>query len=258
MSRSWGRYLKSTVVFAVAGAAIAPGCAKNDESIYIAGVLAPASTRTNGACSYSNDPTQARLFTSLLDVGVRDDYIAVILVANQMIPRGDPLAPRAESNRIHIDGAVIRVTDLNGNDLVPSYTTYSTGAVADPQNNNTPGFLSVGVPIIDGNTVNHFKTIIPQDRKTTQQVLVQIRAFGKTLGGVDVESGEYQHVMNICNGCIVNFPKGSSTTAPPMPADCKVPFDPTAAAGAQLPCFTGQDEPVNCQLCSQRPACQPP
>ncbi len=248
-----------------------PACAKNDESIYIAGVLAPSATRTSGACTYTNDPTQGRLFASVLDVGVRDDYEAVLLVANDMIPRGEPSAPRAESNRIHINGAVVRVTAPGGDDIVPSFTTFASGDVADTQNNGNPGFLAVGVPIIDGNTAAGFRTgklpdgtpvnaafTVPvADHVTQREVIVIIRAFGKTLGGLDVESGEFQHVMKICNGCLVSFATGTDPAQQPQP-NCFKAIDPAQVnAGATLPCFTGQDEGVDCHLCSNtRDACK--
>jgi hypothetical protein len=266
MSRSWGRHLLSFVVVSIAGAAMAlPACAKNDESIYIAGVLAPSQTRQNGGCTYTNDPTQPRLFDSVLDVGIRDDYLAVLIIANDMIPRGDPNAPRAESNRIHINGAVIRVTAPGGGDLVPSYTTFSSGDVLDTQNNGNPGFQSVGVPIIDGNTANAFRTpgaidpnfaVATADHVTQKEVLVIIRVFGKTLGGLDVESGEFQHVLKVCNGCLVNYAAGNDPVQMPQP-NCLKPVDPTQTSSTTLPCFVGQDEPVDCRLCNAtRPACK--
>ena len=256
MSRSWGRHLLTAVFVGIAACALTPACAKNDESIYIAAVLAPAATRTNGACQWTNDPTQTRLFNSLFDVGVRDDYEAVLLIANQMIPRQDPAAPRVESNAIHIDGAVIRVTDPNGNDVVPSFTSFTSGAVALTQNNGNPGYLSVGVPIIDGNTAANLRTQVPQDRVTQKEFLVQIRVFGKTLGGVDVESGEYQQPLKVCNGCLVSF-AGADDPNPMLPQpNCLKPLDSTATTS--LPCFNGQDEVALCQLCQGKPACKPP
>lgn len=261
MSRSWGRHLSSFVVLGLAVAAFAPGCAKNDESIYVAGVLAPSQNRINGACQYTDDPTQSRLFSSLLDVGVRDDYQAVLLVANQMIPRGDPLDPRAESNKIHIDGAVIRVTNPDGSEVAPSFTTFSSGFVINTQNNGNPGFTSVAVPIIDGNTANVLRGLVPPDKSTEKEILVFIRAFGKTLGGVDVESGEYQHPMRVCNGCLIYYPESARDPASPVQPNCSKGLDPTATQStAATPCFPGQDELTSCQYCQSaaHPLCTPP
>ena len=49
-----------------------------------------------------------------LDIGVADNYYAVLLVGNQLIPRSDPQNNRAESNRVHINGAIVRVTETDG------------------------------------------------------------------------------------------------------------------------------------------------
>jgi hypothetical protein len=258
MSRSWGRHLVSFFVIGLAAAAFAPGCAKNDESIYIAGILAPSANRTNGSCTYTDDPTQARLFSSLLDVGVRDDYIAVMLVGNQMIPRGDPLDPRAESNKIHIDGAVVRVTTPDGNEVAPSFTSFSSGAVINAQNNGNPSFSSVGVAIVDGKTATALRGLVAPGNE--QEFLVTIRVFGKTLGGVDVESGEFQHPLRVCQGCLVFFPESARDPSATVQPNCLKPRDPTATTtGSATPCFDGQDEATSCQSCQdgKHPACVP-
>src|SRR5690349_18291684 len=105
MKRILGRVVVVCAAAVVIGAA-APACVENDQSIFIRAVLAPSTNRQNGACIYTNDPQQTVSLNGKLDVGIRDNYFAIALVGNQMIGRGDPASARAESNRVHLNGAV--------------------------------------------------------------------------------------------------------------------------------------------------------
>jgi hypothetical protein len=250
------------VAVGAAAVAVAPGCAKNDESIYVQAVLAPSTSRTNG-CTYTNDPTQPTLGESTLDVAIRSDYIAVLLVANQMIPRGDPTDPRTESNKIHINGAVVHVTTVDDIEVSPEFTSYSSGQVIVTQNNGNPGFAAISVAIADGRTADAFRNspnkdaiAVPPDLKTFKEFKVMIRVFGKTLGGVDVESGEYQHIMKVCNGCLIKF-----DAVDPATGVCSLNASAAPAAGgaaSQPPCFDGQDEKTSCTACIANPICKKP
>jgi len=257
MKRILGRVV-SIVAVAIVASAAAPACATNDESIYIRAVLAPPSTKQNGQCVFTNDPQQAALFEGLLDVGVRDSYTAVLHVGNQMIARGDPNAPRAESNRIHINGAVIRVTDPNNNALAGcpkdcEFTSFADGAVADPQTANTPSFIAASLIAIDEPTANTIAGIVTGPSSTTL-VIANIKVFGKTLGGVDVESGEFRFPIRACNGCSVKF---TNADYAPRPPTCARDVNATASASTEGGCFVGQDAPTNCEDCLDRLVCKP-
>ena len=255
MKRIWG-HVVSIVAVGMAIGALTPACAKNDASIFIRSALAPSSNRVNGACVFLPDPTAPSLSLAQLDVGVRDDYFAQLLVGNQLIVRGDPLDPRAETNRVHIDGAVVSVTNRDGSSLpgdAGSFTSPGTGFV-DPETANNPSYGILGVSIIDAKTSAALAAQLP-NRTTTKTVLVNVRAFGKTNGGVDVESNDFQLVMQVCNGCLVTFPPTSVDPTKPLP-NCAAPIDTTTTT-TTLPCVPGQDEPTSCQLCQGRPACNP-
>jgi hypothetical protein len=253
MNRIWGHAL-SLIVLGLATSAVVPACVDNDKSIFIRGLAAPPQNRQNGTCLYQPDPTGTGLFGGTLDVGVRDNYFAVLLVGNQMNGRGDPLDPRTESNRIHFNGAVSRITDTEGNQL-REFTAYATG-FADIQQNNAPGYGIVGVPVIDATARDLLAGGLP-NRTATKTVLVNVKVFGKTLGGEDLESGEFQFPVKVCNGCLVDFSTGNDPNIQPQP-NCAAGL--SAAGGSTtvvLPCFAGQDEATPCQLCQGRPACDP-
>lgn len=238
-------------VLAVMATAFAPACAENDKSIFIRGALAPSQTRQNGACVYTDDPTQAVLFEGVFDLAVRDNYIAVLLAGNQLIPRGDQNSVRAESNRAHINGAVVRVADPNGG-VLGEFTSLATGFV-ETQNNNTPAFTSFSVTAIDAPTKNKIGASLAVGQ--TRLVTANIKVFGKTLGGVDLESGEYQLPIRVCNGCLISFASGDDPATPGV--DCSLPLASSSSGGTtSLPCFPGQDETTPCQTCLDRPACR--
>lgn len=254
MKRILGRVVVILASALFIGSAL-PACVENDQSIFVRSILAPSTNRQNGACVYTDDPQQAQLFEGQLDVGLRDNYFAIVLVGNQLIQRGDPAAVRAEPNRVHLNGAVVRVTDPNGGQIA-EFTSLATG-FADIQQNNNPDYGTMGIVGIDAPTAATLRGQIA-DRFTTKQVILQVKAFGKTLGGVDVESGEFQFPLEICNGCLVNF--GTADTARPVAEQCSGPVVASAAGGGSgaLPCNAGQDfEPVPCQLCQGRDSCDP-
>lgn len=251
MNRIWGHVVMFLGVCAVGSAAI-PACATNDQSIFVRGVLAPSTNRQNNTCVYTDDPSQPQLFSGRLDVGVRDNYQAVLLVGNQLIGRGDPDTLRAESNRVHIEGAIVTVTNPDGS-VISEFTAPGAG-VADPQSNNAPDYGVFAVTLIDAPTVATLKASLPDCVKVVRTVIAKVKAVGTTLGGHQLESGEFAFPISVCNGCLVDFSSGNDPAVDPQP-NCAKPFDSSAAT--TLPCVVGQDEAVPCQLCRSSPACNP-
>lgn len=255
-------HVGSLLVCALAAGAAAPACTDNDQSIFIRNALAPATNRQNGSCTYTDDPQQPALFEGTLDVGVRDNYFGVYLVGNQLIPRGDPLGPRAESSRAHINGGIVRVTRTDGT-LIREFTSSSTG-FADPQNNNQPDYGLMGLITVDAPTSAILRDLLNAEaaaarvnvRTLSIQILANIRVFGRTLGGTELESAEYQFPIRVCNGCLVTFPAGvNDSTKDPRPNCLGTPTNTTTSGDVAFPCFAGQDEGVNCKTCNGRPAC---
>lgn len=240
----------AVVAVGVLGTAFTPACAENDQSIFIRSALAPAQNRQNNVCLYANDPTQPALAEGMLDVGIRENYIAVLLVGSQLIARGDATSTRAESNRAHIHGAVVQVKEPNGG-LIGEFTSLATGFI-DPQLNNAPSYGSVSIVAIDPPTMAKIAEGLTAAQ--TKLVVAHIKAFGETGGGVDLESGEYQLPIRVCNGCLVSFASGDDPAAPGV--DCNLPLEGTAGGTSSRPCFPGQDEVTPCQTCLERAVCR--
>lgn len=246
------RILGQTLLVGAAAVAVfimTPACVDNDQSIFIRDVLAPSETRINGACVYTGDPTQPALFEGEVDVAVKDNYSAIMLVGNQMIQRGDSTAPRSESNKAHINGAVVRVTDANGG-AIASFTSPSQGFV-DQAEGTQATYGSFQVVALDAPTTA--KVARGLGIGETKLVLANIKAFGETLGGVDLESGEYQLPIKVCNGCLLTFAGFDDPLTPGI--DCNLlssaaATSSTSSSNQQPPCFAGQDEAAPCTTCT--------
>jgi hypothetical protein len=240
MKRLFGQILFVAGV-GVVPIAFTPACVENDQSIFVRQVMAPPQTRQNGVCSYTPDPTQAFLSEGVLDVAVRSSYSANLLVGSQLSPRGDQLNVRSETNRAHVNGAVVRVTGADGS-FMGEFTSVTSGFV-DPGLNNQASFGIAQVTLLDAST----SARIGVQGTDSRLVIANVKVFGQTLGGVDLESGEFQFPIRICNGCLVDFSKGDDPANPGR--DCNLPLTATGGT-AVLPCLPGQDEPTPCQLCS--------
>lgn len=240
MKRLFGQALVVGLVGSGA-AALTPACADNDQSIYIRHVMAPPTNRTNGGCSYQADPSQPALFEGRLDVAIARSYTMVILVGGQFVTRGDSLTARAEPNKTHLNGAVVKVTDPNGA-TIGEFTAIGSGFV-DQAESNTASFGLIQITAIDSTTIDRLGVTAD----TPKLVIANVRVFGKTLGGVDVESGEFQYPIRVCRGCLIDFSKGDDPATTGL--DCNLEIDANATGQTQAPCNIGMDEATPCQLC---------
>jgi hypothetical protein len=249
MNRTWGRLLV-LITGALFAGVVAPACASNDQSVFIRQVAAPPASRQNGSCLYTVDPTLPFLSEGTLDVGVRDDYYARLIYGNQLSARADRTANRTESNRVTLNGAVVRVTTTDGT-LIREFTSVSTG-FADPAVGDTPSYGVLAVTIIDRATRDLLANGLNK-RADTKLVIANVKGFGQTLGGVDVESNEFSFPIRVCKGCLVSFEKSNDVNLQPAP-NCLLAL----AEGTPLPCLAGQDEVTPCQVCRGRDVCDDP
>jgi len=72
-----------------------------------------------------------------------------------------------------------------------------------------------------------------------------------SIGGEDVESGEFQFPMQVCRGCLINYSDGTdkAKVTPAQPRNCDAPPDMASASATSGPCFIGQDLPISCRSC---------
>lgn len=248
MNRILGRVFAALSVAALA--AMTPSCADDEQTVFIRQVAAPpVLTTQGGTCTYSADLNSGVLLQGTLDVALSSVYSMHLIVGNQMVKRGDALNVRAESNRVTFNGAVVRVSDVNDATL-SEFTTYGTG-FADPASGSDPGYGLLSIVGVDA--AASAKAIASAGATGTTQVLVHVKAFGRTGGGTDVETGEFQFPVAICRGCLVDFSSGTDP-AQPLPNCAK---SIATSSNVVFPCVLGQDQPVACQLCQGNDACKP-
>jgi hypothetical protein len=248
MKRFWMHVVGA--VSTMAGlAVVVPACAHDDSSFFLDAVLAPPQGATSG-CIYTDDNTQPSYSFGILDVGAEtayaDAYYAEFLAGNQLTPMANQQLNMTETSRIIIAGAVVTITDANG-DAIPggtsSFTSPGAGEV-DPSSGGTPGYGPVNFVIVDPKTVGALRKQLPNlgDRET---ILTYTKAFGTTLGGDHVETNTFEFPLTACNGCLVEFDTDPTKEPQPNCQGVEVSTGSTAT-----PCYYGQDVAFDCHNCS--------
>ena len=247
MKRAWAKAL-SFGILSVAVAALSPACADNSESLYIQGVIVPPAV-TNGACVYQSDAQAGLLLAGKLDIAARSDYSAPIIVRSQLQSRVNRDTNRTEPNRFVVEGTITRVTFPSG-EVVDEFSSFAS-RVIDPDPGQQPGSGVVSALLISPNTLAEVikRRGAFDTRRKEVAVIANVKVFGRTLGGVEIESAEFPFPISICRGCGINFACASPTLG------CAGAIDSTTE-GCATPCNVGQDQPYPCQMClTGDPAC---
>lgn len=232
-------------------------CADNNSSLLIKGVLAPPTVQGTSTCTYSSD--QPLLSSGVLDVALASDYRVSLSLGNQLIATQSGERGKVETSRINVQGITVRVTNNRGVEVVSPFTRLGSTFVDPSKQTDPAGAVLVGMEVIDSRIVGRERArlaTLPRGSEIPRYV-VYIRAFGQTAGGTRVESGEFQFPIDICYGCLVNFPREAIDPAQPAP-NCGKATSDSSGGGAQItsPCVMGQDQVVDCRLCSANPVCQ--
>lgn len=242
---SWTRRAVVLGVVVCVSGVIASACADNNQTLFIRQVQAPES----GECGFSNDPQGDYYMNGVLDLMLTSQYRATLLVGNQIVPRGDSDRVRAETSRVSLDEAEVRVEYTDGTE-VNSFTIPGNGFV-DPSSGSEPGWGTFRTVLIDSATADGLRgalgaTSTSRSSKVGRVVAV-VKVFGKTLGGREVETGEFRFPIEVCYGCSVSFPASRwlDDGIHPVP-NCLGCAD---ASDVETPCLSGQDEAVDCCLC---------
>jgi hypothetical protein len=228
MKRLVPRTLLATAAVLTLGLVGASGCADNRSSLYVVGVLAAP---TGSDCGYTFDPGQPRIGRGRLDVGLSGSYTAVLLVGNQLVPQGNNDQLRSETSRVDLLGAEVTLTRVGGGQ-VASFTTNISGSV-NPAPSAAPGYYGADV------------VMIPQGLNPEPgEYLASVVVFGRTLGGQDIETGDFNFPIEVCNGCLVVGVEDDGI--------CRAASSPEDSV-----CTPGQDNgAVFCDQCVGRlPAC---
>jgi hypothetical protein len=244
------RWIRRAVVLGVVASAaglVASACADNEQSLFIRQVQAGSS----GQCAYTADPSGIALGQGVLDLMITSRYRAALLVGNQLVERGSPDQARAETSRVQMHEAEVRVELPDGTEI-KSFTIPGNGFV-DPSNGAQPGWGLFLTELIDWTTAKRLRELLgaepPPDQRlsTIGRVVAVVKVYGKTLGGRELETGEFRFPIEVCYGCSVSFPPDRTLQGAGLPEPNCGDCGDTSSLSA--PCVPGQDEAVDCCLC---------
>jgi len=221
------------------------GCTDEETGLFIQGNV----LREAPECIAEPEAGTTLIGVGYLDVGLKLDYEATLLVGNQLTPRGDKASLRTETMITVIEGAEVRLFDDTGNG-VAEFTVPASGVIS-PDDSEDPGFGIINATLIP-QTVGGSLADELTSRGEVRTRVAEVRVFGQTIGGVDVESASIRYVIRVCEGCLVNFPAAA--------------LDAQGNCGRgqmeqieETPCHPGQDERLDCRLCNgYSPYCQTP
>jgi hypothetical protein len=209
-------------------------CTDQKSSLYIIGVVKPPAD-----CLYKAESRATLLFRGRVDRGLVDEkpYSAVLLVANQLVARGDPGRLAVETSQVNFEGAIVSVSTSTGAPL-SEFTTVATG-FAPQASGREPGLGLVEATLVPGSVGS-----------PGQVVVARAKVFGTTVGGLEVESAEFLFPVDVCVGCLVLFPPGTRDPDP-MVLQCRSGPD----VKLERVCNPGVDQEVDCRGCANKPVC---
>lgn len=206
--------------------------------MYVEGVLA----LNPPDCEVNADPGAPQLLRGTLDVAFLQTYQATVLVANQLTPRGVKKQLRTETQGVELEGAEVTVTDARG--AVLDEFTVPAGGFVSTNSSESAGYGIALVTLIPPGLGGRLRDGLP-GRNSSQTVIAQIRVFGTTLGGTEITSGPYTFPIDVCNGCLVDFPLEAVEDT----GDGRVCAGSTEDIESSQ-CIRGQDASIDCRECA--------
>ena len=212
------------------------GCSENNVSLFVRHVPIP---NPEDNCAIEIDPEGESYPAGKLDKAFRPAYDRVLLLGNQLQPRGDAETLKPETSQVQLYEAEVTVFDVAGNELI-SYT-HPTAGFIDQAQGSLPGYGLVQVTMLPPEVTSVFDT----STGVGYQLVSRVRVFGSTLGGTEVNSGSWDWPIFLCE-----------TTAS---SSCIGGFEPEDTEAPVIPrCPDGQDERVDIRLLQSVVACKGP
>jgi hypothetical protein len=257
MKRVWGHVLAGVALLGI-GSAAAFACVHNDSSIFVQDVLAAPQVTSGQGCGFTAATTQPVISSGRLDVGLRSHYDPTYLVGNQLIAEANSSQLMTETSTVTIQGAVVRLTDAQGNKIgTGNFTRLAAGTIY-PATGGVPSYASIEVTsVIDTDTavaVTNANTALLAAGGAVR-VVTYVRFFGNTLGGRYVESDEFEFPVDICSGCLIAFTPQDINPCFPSPNCLGNPAAGTSSSQSTIPCRVGQDFSIDCIQCQSNPLC---
>lgn len=169
-------------------ALVAVGCTEEHSSFYISGNLFPK--LEEGGCTY--DVSNANRLGGTYDVGFNRSYFVYPRYQNTARSRAKGIV--SDTLGIRVQGVEVTLVDAEGNVII-EYTVPTSTFVPSSSDGIAPGQAAGAVPLIPPGVLD-----VPAG--VVDLVVAEVKAFGETLGGTDVESSVWSWVIDVCNGCL--------------------------------------------------------
>ncbi|MEY4543853.1 MAG: hypothetical protein RL685_48 [Pseudomonadota bacterium] len=209
------------------------GCTDEQSGLFIQGNAA----REAPSCSVRAEASTTLLGYGVLDVGLKLDYDASLLVGSQLTPRADKDNLRTETMIAVVEGAEVHLFDDEGRPVV-EFTVPASGVIL-PDDSGSAGYGIINATLIPQTQGDLLRGQLAPGQSVTR--VAEVSVFGKTVGGLELESASLRYVIKVCMGCLVQFPPEA------LSAGVCNRFDQPPAT---TPCRGGQDEGVDCRLCA--------
>jgi hypothetical protein len=220
--------------------AIGGGCTDEETGFFIQGNVALSAP----ACVATAESSAEMIGTGLLDVALRLDYQASLLVGSQLTPRGDKANLRTETMTTTITGAEVQLFTDTG-ELDTEFTVPAFGTIY-PNTSAEPGFGIISATLIPAASGQLLAEEL-DDRNRIITRVAQVKVFGETLGGLEIESSDIRYVIRVCEGCLIDFPSNALTLDTGGVLRCQ---GAATATAPEPPCRTGQDDAIDCRSCT--------
>jgi len=244
-------------------------CEKNAASVFIRQMQAPIAA--GPVCTFPLDPNAQRVAEGIMDLGVRDDYLANPLLQSSLVSTSNPNFGRVDTAGTIMEGFVVELHEgsPDGPLVEVPFSVYQSSFVPSSIG-GAPSFAVTNVQVIPpgiGQRLRNEVCVIdrqgvttdcpvPRIRSRVKRIIARMTAFGRTQGNISVETPTFDFPVNVCCGCTVQFPPDSNF------ADAVYP-GPDCNSGIALigpgTCVPGQDFLLDCRLCASTVPefCQP-
>lgn len=193
-----------------------------------------------------------------MDVTVATQYIMFPRVENLMSPSGSVSLGRSggggrgattgyEGNRVTLSEAEVSFDAPEGFGVtLPRRIQVPISGTIDPE-----GAAVVVLKVIDEPLGEQLRASAQlQDRGSSVSIVADIRFRGQTTSGTEVESNAFSFPIQVCRGCLLEFPLEANDPLDTQP-NCRADLtaEESEVTDSELTCLPGQDQPLDCRVC---------
>lgn len=212
----------------VTGALSASACADSESTLYIAYAI-PADEQC-----VASPQSDVYIPEGSLDTLLAQSYGAFLVVHNEIVEQGDPNRPKTETSRV-----IIYDSEVSVEDPVTGYTTDYSWPLSGFVPEGPDGQGVVSVLMLDNASVQQIRDSLAVGE--VRPVLVTVKIFGRTTGGIELETPEWTFTIGLgaCINVDCSAEWGEENDAGEFEA-CSKEAEPIEV------CHPGQDVAVPC------------